>query len=193
MVRYRVAIERPHRHEKTGNPYRIRIAMTVPPGKELVVTRDAGKGGLHHAVPTVVRGAFQAAHRRLRKLVERQHGREKTHPQQEAQAFFIRLFRAEAYGFLKTLDDREIYFHRNSVLDTGFDRLEIGTGVRFAEQMWANAAPRPARSRSWTSPGRICPNLANPLRTSSRVGHVEKRSDNRGISRGNIRTFLPIN
>ena len=41
IISCRIAIERPHRHEKTGNPYRVRIAMTVPPGKELVVTREA--------------------------------------------------------------------------------------------------------------------------------------------------------
>lgn len=29
---------------ENGCPYRVRIAMTVPPGQELVVTRDAGKG-----------------------------------------------------------------------------------------------------------------------------------------------------
>jgi cold shock CspA family protein len=46
----------------------------------------------------------------------------------------IRLFREEGYGFLETPDGREIYFHRNSVLHPGFDRLEIGTEVRFAEE-----------------------------------------------------------
>lgn len=39
------------------------------------------------------------------------------------------------YGFLRTLDTgREIYFHRNSVSDRDFERLEVGTGVQFAEE-----------------------------------------------------------
>ncbi|MBI2902200.1 MAG: cold shock domain-containing protein [Candidatus Methylomirabilis oxyfera] len=46
-----------------------------------------------------------------------------------------KLFSEEGYGFLETPDGREIYFHRNSVKDSGFDRLEIGTAVRFAEEL----------------------------------------------------------
>ncbi len=33
-----------------------------------------------------------------------------------------------------TPDNREIYFHRHSVVDGGFDRLAIGTEVAFAEE-----------------------------------------------------------
>jgi cold shock CspA family protein len=36
---------------------------------------------------------------------------------------------------LETADRREIYFHRSSVLDGGFDRLKIGVEVRFAEEL----------------------------------------------------------
>ncbi len=46
-----------------------------------------------------------------------------------------KLFPQEGYGFLETPDGREIYFHRHSVLDEGFDRLQIGTEVTFAEEM----------------------------------------------------------
>jgi cold shock CspA family protein len=45
-----------------------------------------------------------------------------------------RLFPEEGYGFLETPDGREIYFHRHSVLYPGFDRLAIGTEVRFVEE-----------------------------------------------------------
>jgi len=44
------------------------------------------------------------------------------------------LLRREAYGFIKSLDGREIYFHKNSLPAGEFDRLEIGTGVRWAEE-----------------------------------------------------------
>jgi cold shock CspA family protein len=37
-------------------------------------------------------------------------------------------------GFLESDDGREIYFHRNSVLDGAFPRLEIGAQVSFAEE-----------------------------------------------------------
>jgi cold shock CspA family protein len=38
------------------------------------------------------------------------------------------------FGFLRTSDGREIYFHRNSVLDGGFDKLRPGTAVTFVEE-----------------------------------------------------------
>ena len=41
----------------------------------------------------------------------------------------------EGYGFLKTGDGREIYFHRNSVLDDAFARLKPGARVAFSEEM----------------------------------------------------------
>jgi cold shock CspA family protein len=42
--------------------------------------------------------------------------------------------RHEGYGFLTTPEGREIYFHRHSVLEPGFDRLDIDAEVRFAEE-----------------------------------------------------------
>jgi cold shock CspA family protein len=33
----------------------------------------------------------------------------------------------------RTADGREIYFHRNSVIDLNFDRLEPGMEIRFSE------------------------------------------------------------
>ena len=39
------------------------------------------------------------------------------------------------YGLIETLDGREIYFHRNSVVDEDFDKLTEGDNVRFSEEM----------------------------------------------------------
>ena len=38
------------------------------------------------------------------------------------------------FGFLQTSDGREIYFHRNSVLNGAFSRLQVGARVAFAEE-----------------------------------------------------------
>jgi cold shock CspA family protein len=38
------------------------------------------------------------------------------------------------FGFIETADGREIYFHRNSVLNKAFSRLKPGTAVSFAEE-----------------------------------------------------------
>lgn len=39
------------------------------------------------------------------------------------------------HGFIRSADGRDIYFHRNSVLNDEFERLEVGSEVRFAEEM----------------------------------------------------------
>ena len=46
----------------------------------------------------------------------------------------------EDYGFIATPDGREIYFHRNSVIDNAFDRLSVGSEVRFAEELGEKGA-----------------------------------------------------
>jgi cold shock CspA family protein len=131
----RVAIERPHRSEASGNPYRVRIDVTVPPGHEVVVRKEPGDSDPLADVVTVLNGAFEAAERQLKALSERQRGEVKTHD--EPLALVTRLFREAGYGFLKTVDGRDVYFHKNSVVD-GWERLELGTQVRFAESMGEN-------------------------------------------------------
>ncbi len=41
----------------------------------------------------------------------------------------------EDYGTIETPDGREIYFHRNSVLNADFDKLEKGARVHFTEEL----------------------------------------------------------
>jgi cold shock CspA family protein len=36
---------------------------------------------------------------------------------------------------METPDGREIYFHRNSIVDASFDDLKIGAELRFAEEL----------------------------------------------------------
>ena len=39
------------------------------------------------------------------------------------------------YGRIATPDGREIYFHRNSLVSGDFDALDVGSEVRFTEEM----------------------------------------------------------
>jgi cold shock CspA family protein len=136
MVSCRVVIERRQKFQKVGNPFRVRIDVRVPPGHQLVATRDSTEGDLHDKLPTTIRSSFDAMRRQLQELMEKQRGGVKIHPlEQESTALVTKLFPEEDYGFLRTLDGRELYFHRNSVLHNDFDRLEIGTGVRFVEEL----------------------------------------------------------
>lgn len=78
-----------------------------------------------------IRDAFDTAWRQLRDLNEQQHNRQKRHPEQAVAGIVTKLFPSEDYGFLKALDGREIFFHRNSVLHDDFEALTVGSGVQF--------------------------------------------------------------
>lgn len=134
MTSCRIAVEKPHEHQKQGNPYRVRLEMHVPPGHDLVVEHGAQDSEMHAPLHTVLKDAFSTARRRLKELVERQRGTVKHHPDQELGGIVEKLFREEGYGFIRTVEGQEIYFHRNSVLNDDFDRLDVGTGVRFVTE-----------------------------------------------------------
>lgn len=132
----RVAVEKPQEHQDVGNPYRVRIDMTVPPGHELVVKRESSKGDMHDPLEIVVRDAFNAAARQLEKLSDQQQGQVKTPSGQQSIAVVRELFPEEGYGLLRTFDTQEdVYFHKNSVSHGDFDRLVVGTGVQYTAEI----------------------------------------------------------
>src|SRR5262249_22682507 len=131
IVGCRVAIERPQRFQRNGNVYRVRLFVTAGTRRPIVVSREPRDSDMHDDLRTIVLGAVKAARRQLQGMTEQQRGDEKS--LQEPRALVMRLFPDADHGFLKSLDGREIYFHRNSVLHGDFERLAIGTEVRFEE------------------------------------------------------------
>ena len=127
LVACRVTVSVPNRYPG-GEPvaWALRIALTVP-GDELVVTRQA-KPTFREALDD----AFDAARRRLQDFARELRGDVKL-PADAPQGQVTRLFSYEGYGFITAEDGHEIYFHGNSVPDDGFDRLTIGTFVRYVE------------------------------------------------------------
>lgn len=146
----RVAVESPHRRHREGSPYHVRIDLTVP-GGELVVkhepglktsARQSGEAEIKKRLETrapqknlrqAIHQAFKAAGRLLQDYARRQRGDVK---RREARplAKVSQLFSDEGYGFLATLDGRNIYFHKDSVLNKAFGRLKVGSTVSFAEE-----------------------------------------------------------
>lgn len=131
----RVAVEKPNEFVSSGSGYRVRIDLTVPPGHELVVREEPGDGGANDSLHMVINRAFDAAERQLKKLNDQQHGKVKAPSADIQNAFVVRMFKDQDYGFLKTPEEREIYFHRNSVPGKDWDFLTVGTQVRFEETM----------------------------------------------------------
>jgi ribosomal subunit interface protein len=127
----RVTIEAPHKHKHKGNIYQVKIDITVP-GNEIVVSKGSENNHAHEDAYVVIRDAFDAATRRLEDYVRRLRGDKKTH-EVRPHGSIVELFPEMDYGIIKTSDDREIYFHRNSIIDENFNDLEIGNEVHFHE------------------------------------------------------------
>ncbi|MFI5398027.1 MAG: HPF/RaiA family ribosome-associated protein [Candidatus Binatia bacterium] len=128
----RVVVEAPHRRHHQGKLFHVRVDLTVPQG-ELVVSREPVERHSHEDVYVAIRDAFDAAQRRLAEYARRQRGDIKAH-EAPAVSRVSKLFPDEGYGFIETPDGSEIYFHRNSVLNGAFARLEIGDEVQFVEE-----------------------------------------------------------
>jgi cold shock CspA family protein/ribosome-associated translation inhibitor RaiA len=127
IISCRVLVDMPQRRGRTGRRYNVRIDLRVP-GGELVIKRQPREQLLD-----AVQDAFQAAGRRVQDRVRRV--REGVPLDRGSpRGRVTRLLRWEGYGFITTEDNREIYFDRRSVLDGGFDRLEEGSEVHFAEE-----------------------------------------------------------
>lgn len=136
MISCRVAVELPQKHPDTGNPFQVRIDITLPPAHEIVAKQTASQGDMHDPLEVVINKVFHAAERQLKDRTRRQHGEVKRHPQHQIMGFVHRLYPDRGYGFIKTIDTQDdIYFHQNSVLNHPFEEMAIGTGVRFAAEL----------------------------------------------------------
>ncbi len=132
LIACRVKIDLPERRHKKGNLYHVRIDLTTP-GEEIVVDRHP-PGHQTLEDPLVAIGeAFDAARKRLIQAKDRRR-REMKHHEEPARGRISRLVPEEDHGFIDAADGHEVYFHRNAVAAGAFDRLEIGTGVRFLEE-----------------------------------------------------------
>lgn len=133
----RIAIEKVQDRPRSGSPFRVRIDMTVPPSHELVADSHPNEQNQYVELDTVIRDAFSRAERQLKELTRQQRESDRAQNQNledDVTALVVRLFRDQGYGFIKTLSGEEIYFHQNSVIHDDFDRLEVGTAVRFVAQ-----------------------------------------------------------
>jgi cold shock CspA family protein len=129
----RVVIDKPHRHHRDGNLYHVRIDITAP-GEEIVINREPRQHLAYCDLETAIGDAFDQAVRRVQDYVRRQRRDTKVH-HPTSHARIARLFPRSGYGFLKTPDDREVYFHQDSLLGAEFKRLKVGTEVTFDEEM----------------------------------------------------------
>lgn len=128
----RVVVEVPHQHQHQGNLYRVFVDLTLP-GNEIIVGRNHLLHESHQDVFVAVRDSFKAARRKLQDLVRRRRSQNKRVQAGASKGKIVELF-PEGYGFIEGQDGRQVYFHRNSVINSQFDQMNVGSLVRFSEE-----------------------------------------------------------
>ena len=119
-------------HNK-GNRYSVMVEVRLPPHNDLAVRKMKDVRDMPTQLPALINLAFGAVERQLKRAAALRRGEEKRHDGQP-HGMVEKLF-PEGYGFIRTLgDDRQYYFHRNSVLHDDFERLVVGTEVRFSAE-----------------------------------------------------------
>jgi cold shock CspA family protein len=135
----RVVLKGPGEHHQTGGLYEINIRLALPEGREVNVGRTPSLDERYGDLDFAINDTFKRARRRLQDYVRRLQGQVKQHAGQEI-GTVVNLDASGEFGFLETSDGREIYFHRNSVLDGGYARLAVGSRVTFVEEMGEKGA-----------------------------------------------------
>jgi ribosomal subunit interface protein len=131
IVKCHVVIEAPHQHKTHGKRFHVRIDLHVP-GKELVVSRTPEQA--KEDAWAALDDAFADAERVIEDYAKEHKFDMKTHLK-PPHGVVAKLFPDRGYGFIESDGDgREIYFHQNSLLGTRFDKLSVGSRVRFAEE-----------------------------------------------------------
>ncbi|MBX3261865.1 MAG: HPF/RaiA family ribosome-associated protein [Labilithrix sp.] len=131
MSKCHVVVEEPHRHSRQGKKFKVEIDMHVP-GKELVISRNPedSTDDLHATIDK----AFDDAERVLEDYARQLQPDTKTRVT-PPRGVIAKVFHERGYGFIAVEgEDQEVYFHRNSVIGERFERVTVGTKVRFAEE-----------------------------------------------------------
>lgn len=107
-----------------------------PESSELIRRSPLRRRGMREEpLQTLIRRTFDSARRELEKVVDKQRGEEKIPAQRPMQAVVEKVFREKGYGFLRTVDGQQVYFHQNSVLHNHWESLSVGTIVRYTPEV----------------------------------------------------------
>jgi cold shock CspA family protein/ribosome-associated translation inhibitor RaiA len=132
----RVSLAKDQASHHKGNRYSVMVEVRTPPNHDLAAKKAKIIADMSAQLPALINLAFGALERQLKKTAELRRGEAKSHQsRRDGQHGIVEKLFAEGYGFVRGLsDERQVYFHRNSVLHGDFERLAIGTEVRFSAE-----------------------------------------------------------
>jgi cold shock CspA family protein/ribosome-associated translation inhibitor RaiA len=133
ITRCRVTLAREQASRQKGNRHSVMVEVRVPPGHDLAVTKRKDIRDMPTELPAVINVAFAAIERQVKSTAQlRRYDLKSNHAQPHG---MVEQLFDEGYGFIRTVDgNRQVYFHRNSVLHGDFERLAVGTEVRFSPE-----------------------------------------------------------
>ena len=129
----RVVVSGPQTRHRRGDLFQIDLRIAMPQQKDVIVGKTHGDVAEHEHVLVAIREAFDAAVRKIEDAERDMRGQVKQHVVED-HGRVTKFLAGQDCGFIETADGREIYFHRNAVLDGAFDRLTVGSEVRFVEE-----------------------------------------------------------
>lgn len=152
IVSCHVIVSQPHRNQHKGNPFKVTLEARLPRNRRLVISEEPDTVEQESKLSVVINAAFDAMERRLGKTGEHRRREALAPGPQENRALVARVFVEQGYGFLRSLDGRDFYFHENAVLGGDFARLAVGTEVRFEPTM-GKQGPQASSVRVVNKPG----------------------------------------
>lgn len=130
----RVVLKAPGGHHRTGGLYEINVRLALPEGREVNIGHTPQNDERYADLDFALNDAFKRARRQLQDQVRKLQGQVKHHDSPPI-GTVKELDPLGQFGFIETSDGREIYFHRNSVLNGGFGELKVGSRVTYAEEV----------------------------------------------------------
>jgi cold shock CspA family protein len=130
-----VTLTREQASHAKGNRYSVMVEVRLPPNHDLAVRKLKDIRDMPAQLPALINLAFGAIERQLKKAAALRRNEDGRGADGEQPHGMVEKLFAEGYGFIRTVgDDRQYYFHRNSVLHDDFERLAVGTEVRFSAE-----------------------------------------------------------
>jgi len=123
----------PETRHRRGGLFEVELRIAMPEHNDVVVDKFHGDAPQREHALVAIRYAFDAAVRQIEDLAREMRDQVKEHVETD-RGRVTKFLAGEDYGFIESADGREIYFHRNAVIDGAFDRLKVGSEVAFVEE-----------------------------------------------------------
>ena len=135
----RVRVDQRANNSSNTIPPVVRIELSVPGHRDIVVAHEPDRLQRKFQAPDLhnaINEAFRIAERRLGQFKDQLRDRTAAGRHEAANEMLgqiVEITPPQDFGFLLTASGGLLYFHRNSILSSDFDRLKVGTEVHFVE------------------------------------------------------------